>query len=330
MTRTPTTTPARVPLDEGHVVADFRLAARVHRARSERVEDRLAALAGRATEPHGAWTTWRAVDLLLGRQVALKLLPRERADVDACRALAAELRQGVWVAHPGLARRYGLREDDEWIAVAEAWIDDARTLADVAAAFDDAARRQRRLVTLVAKVAEALSVAHGVGLVHGALSPGNVLVTVDGLAKLSDVGLLRLVTPAERVARLAASVHASPEQCLAVRHGHEQRAAASDQFALAALLQETLTGRHPFAPGDDPRGADALVRPRARLASDPALDVVLARALEVDPRDRYPDAAAFADDLLAVVEGRRPSARRPGLVGRARRTAARWARRVVG
>lgn len=312
-TMNPTLPPLdRVPLDEGDVIADFRLLARLPR-----------------THAQAAWTTWRAVDLMLGRHVALKLLRHEHADLEACAMIEDELRRGVFVPHPGLARRYGLRRDDTWVAVAEALIDEGDEIPAFALRAADA-DRTRRVVTLFAKAAEALAVAHGVGLVHGLLSPGNLLVTVDGLPKLSDVGLHRLVLPGLRVQRVLGSAHASPEQWIAARRGHWYASPDSDQFALAALLQHVLSGAHPYA-GDDglAHAGSALVRPRRRLGADP-LDTVLDRALEADPRRRYADLAAFADDLRAVLDGHRVRARPPSVVGRLRRALTRASYRVLG
>ncbi len=302
------------PFFAGDVLADFRL---VKFRPAERTDK--------------AWSAWEATDLMLGRRVALKILRRDHALVESCRTLEKDLERGVWVPHPGLVRLYGVREDDDWIAIAEALIERERTVFEVFRESSEMSRAllDRRIAVVFAKVAEALDVAHKVGVAHGALSPGNVLVTVDGLPKVSDVGLHGLVVPDFQLERIAASPYASPEQFLAMQRCEWVVSPHADQFSLGVLLHCVLAGRHPFASGRGaPRASAALVRERRRLSRATPLDEVCHRALEPDPRDRYPDLAAFADDLLAAVDGAQLQARRPSMVGRLVRMARRWKHQI--
>jgi eukaryotic-like serine/threonine-protein kinase len=134
-------------------------------------------------------------------------------------------------------------------------------------------------------------------IVHRDVSPSNILVSRQGEVKLGDFGIARATRPV-----LAASPpddlydFLSPEQLEGERARIDRR---SDLFATGTVLYELLAGHHPFArPGRDETAA--AIRsgafPRLRNVPDPLARIV-ARALAVDPADRYPDATAMKDAL---------------------------------
>ncbi|MFP5219545.1 MAG: FHA domain-containing protein [Actinomycetes bacterium] len=170
----------------------------------------------------------------------------------------------------------------------------------------------RRAARIAADLADALDRLHAAGLVHGHLEPSSVVVAraADGRehAWVVDVGLGPARAPAAELSRTGSarqSLHAlAPEQLQGAPTGP-----ASDQYALACLLTECLTGRPPFPRSSPlatvtdhlrtlpPRLSDVDVRLPA------ALDVVVARALAKDPRSRFGSCAAFVTAVREVVSG---------------------------
>lgn len=231
---------------------------------------------------------WRAVELATGETVALKRL-REGADVDAVDALRREasLLSGL---------------DTPYVVRLRAVVGSVLVL-DHAAGGSLAALLARRgaldpgeVVTIAAPLAQALAAAHARGLVHGDVTPANVLFTADGMPLLSDLGLARLA--GERLATVDGTAeYVDP----AVAVGGEPDAAA-DVWALAAVCHHLLAGAPPH--GGSSVGevlSSAVAGERAPLGllaptAPRALVSVVEAALVADPAER-PDAAAFAGML---------------------------------
>lgn len=138
-------------------------------------------------------------------------------------------------------------------------------------------------------------------IVHRDISPANLLVSVQGEVKLTDFGIAKaIVKGLETQAGVVKGRfdYMAPEQ--AAGGAVDARA---DLFAAGVVFYELLTGRHPFRRGGDARTLEAVrggeFEPPSRINPDvpPALDRVVARALQVDPGRRYPSATAFKEDL---------------------------------
>ena len=186
---------------------------------------------------------------------------------------------------------------------------------------------RKNLRTLV-RVARAVHHAHGLGVLHRDLKPGNVLFDSAGTPKVTDFALdvfdPALSDPASLDPEEDESLelaYRSPEQL-----GAEGSATArSDVYALGAILVEILTGSPPFAPG--PAGIRERVQgvdppPIRGGPVDAPLAIVASRALEPEPAHRYATAGELADDLERHLRGEPIRARRRSLLHRAAR---RWA-----
>ncbi|MFB9319248.1 diguanylate cyclase [Cryptosporangium minutisporangium] len=218
------------------------------------------------------------------------------------------------VDHPGVVRVHAVGEvDGRPYLVME--LVEGRSLAEV---LHGGVLSQAEAASLGAAMADALSAAHRVGLVHRDVKPHNIMVRPDGQPMLIDFGLIDFgvgdVTSdpdgySGLAARPSGSVagtlaYSSPEQCGLLHRPVDGR---SDLYSLGVVLYECVTGRPPFvaadvgelmhlhatAPPPDPR----VVRPD--LSAGYA--AVVARLLAKDPDDRYPSAGTVADDLRRLL-----------------------------
>ena len=231
---------------------------------------------------------WLARESATGEPVALKRLrtPRDLVARDRLRREAAVL---ACVDHPHVVRlRTLVSAGDELVLV----LDHAAggSLAGVLAA-----RRldAGEIVTVAVPLAEALAAVHVQGLVHGDLTPANVLFTADGRPLLSDLGVCRLV--GEQVDGSAGTVSGTPGYLDPAVLGGSPPGAAADVHGLGAVCYAALTGDAPYTDGGQrrPRLGERLP------AAPPALVAAIEAALHPDPH-RRPGAAELATALFAA------------------------------
>jgi serine/threonine protein kinase len=249
----------------------------------------------------GMATLWRAVDLQLDREVAVKILrPQYSADPGFAGRFRQEARAAASLSHPNIVSvyDYGTDPDGETQYIVMELVDGQ----DLAAILRERGRISTEDAVQVAiAVASALEAAHRRGIVHRDVKPGNILITGDGDVKVTDFGIARAVSEASMTVTgtTLGSVHYfSPEQARG-----DEVTGRSDVYALGIVLYEMLTGRRPFE-GDSAAGV-ALKRltddpPRPLVAGaplPPGLEAILRRALEREPAQRFPDAGSFAEAL---------------------------------
>ena len=255
----------------------------------------------------GMGMVYRAHDHRLDLPVALKLLRPEIAAGDqAERRFVRELVLARQVSHPNVVRIHDLGEDGALRFLTMDFVD-GRSLQEVLR--EDGALPPERAVEIACEITEGLGAAHREGVVHRDLKPANVLLADDGRAFVTDFGVARSLTGSGLTRSggiLGTLSYLSPEQARG-----ETVDGRSDLYALGLLLYEMLTGELPF------RGETANELLAERLTGEPrtirdagvsvpaALETIVARCLAVDPDDRYPDAAALAEDLRAVASGDR-------------------------
>ena len=248
----------------------------------------------------GMAAVYRARDERLGRVVALKLLA---GDDLVQRRFTREARAIAAVDHPHIIPVYDAGEADGVLFIAMRFVagDDLRAII-----ARDGGLRPHRAATIISPVASALDAAHGVGLVHRDVKPGNVLVDAapgrPPHVYLSDFGLARGVMSADGLTRagqfLGTPDYAAPEQISGqVVDGR------ADQYALACVAYAVLTGSVPYKrevpmavlyahlSAPPPR----VTAVRTDLAE--AVDDVIAKAMAKEPDDRYASCGDFADAL---------------------------------
>lgn len=242
----------------------------------------------------------RARELSSGRMLHLKILPRRADERDAEESFRATLGAFAAFDHPHIVPvlRYGSTDSVFWYAMPELAATSLRTMLRDKGTLD--ARTCRRVLT---QIVSALEYLHRHGVVHGAIKPENVLIDRDGWVSVSDPSFQRLHQ--SRITRTrpddtgaAREVLLPPRPTWVAPEDHErgERSPAADQFALAALGYECLSGRPPAA---RPEALQRL-RPDATIQTSRAIE----RALSEDPRQRYASCA----DFLWAMEASVPSA----------------------
>lgn len=191
----------------------------------------------------GMGVVYRAYDPHIGREVALKTIelvggPEEREDQR--QRILREIRAAGRLSHPNIVPIHDVGQTgDVGFIVMELMA--GGTLES--RMRDPSVDRGKHLRSL-AQVASALDYAAGMGVVHRDIKPANVLLTADGTAKLGDFGIARIVSEGNLTRTgfsLGTPKYMAPEQI-----GMEEITPAADQFALAVMAYEALTGRDPY------------------------------------------------------------------------------------
>jgi len=267
---------------------------------------------------------YRAHDERLDRDVALKVLPSGLlTDEAARRRFRKEALALSRLNHPNIETVYDFDTQEGVDFLVMEYIP-GETLAQELAAGP---LPEKEVAALGAQIASALEEAHERGVVHRDLKPGNILVTGRGQAKVLDFGLAMLLRPVgetsqtETLSQEHAVVGTLPYMAPEQLRG-EKVDARSDIYAAGAVLFEMATRRRPFPHEIAARLIDAIQReaPPAPSAINrrisPALDGIVLKALDKDPRRRYQSAADLRVDLerlgapLPLRAAHRPRARR--------------------
>jgi serine/threonine protein kinase len=202
----------------------------------------------------GMGEVWRAEDTVLGRDVAVKILRREYADDPTFLArFRAEARHTAGLAHQGIAAVYDFGEGD---AAAEAGTGSPYLVMELVPGEPlstlvsrDGRLTPERTLDIVGQAANGLQAAHDAGVIHRDIKPGNILVTPDGVVKITDFGISRAansVPLTQTGAIMGTAYYISPEQA-----SGQSVTPASDIYSLGVVAYECLTGRRPFD-GDTP------------------------------------------------------------------------------
>jgi tRNA A-37 threonylcarbamoyl transferase component Bud32 len=190
----------------------------------------------------GMGEVWQATDLVIGRQVAIKILKDEYlGDPTFLERFRTEARHAALVNHEGIANVYDYGEE-EGSAFLVMELVPGEALSTIL-------EREHTLSTdkvldIVAQTASALAAAHAAGLVHRDIKPGNLLITPDGRVKITDFGIARIAdqVPLTATGQVMGTVqYLSPEQA----SGHPA-SPTTDIYSLGIVAYECLAGRRPF------------------------------------------------------------------------------------
>jgi serine/threonine protein kinase/Tol biopolymer transport system component len=302
-------TPPREPLPDGTCVGPYRIRSLIASG--------------------GMGDVYRAHDERLGRDVALKVLPTGLTDDrERLERFAQEAKSASALNHPHIVVIYEIgqarpsfvvesmdqrQRPDEVHFIAMELVE-GETLREFLVAQPPLARR----LEILAQTAEGLGKAHAAGIVHRDLKPDNVMVSIEGYAKVVDFGLAKLVEPANGWNPLGADSptmkaltaqgeligtagYMSPEQILG--KVIDQR---SDIFSFGCIIYETVTGRRPF---DGESFVDTLhevLHATPPAIEHPELQRIVSKCLVKDREYRYQSIRDVALDLRAAGEQRTP------------------------
>jgi serine/threonine protein kinase len=266
----------------------------------------------------GMGEVYRAVQLSLGRRVALKVLaPKLAADDVFRRRFLRESRIAASIDHPSIIPIYETGEDGGLLYIAMRYVDgmDLSTLLRREGRLEPA-----RALAIMAQVASALDAAHARGLVHRDVKPANILLAAgpaggDGHCYLCDFGIIKEVNAQQAQSALTATdqfvgtiPYVAPEQI----EGRDLDGRA-DVYSLGCVLFHCLTGSVPFERMNDIEVVFAHLREpppslsRRAPGLPTAMDAVVARAMAKSSDDRWPTCSALVSAMQAEVRSTSPA-----------------------
>ncbi|MGC9336069.1 MAG: protein kinase domain-containing protein [Anaerolineae bacterium] len=247
----------------------------------------------------GMAVVYKAYQPALERYVAIKALPQELTyDREFVERFLREARAAAKLNHPNIVTIHDVGQADSTYFIVMEYVD-GRSLADLLK--HSAPLPQQRVVQIISHMASALDYAHRHGFVHRDIKPGNVLLDAQGVAKLTDFGIVKAAEGTRLTQTgtlLGTPAYMSPEQARGLEVGH-----LTDVYSLGVIAYELLSGRVPFS-GE----TMAVLHAHAYEAPDlqplpPRARGVLQKALAKRPEQRFPSAGAFAQGLIKAVTG---------------------------
>lgn len=250
----------------------------------------------------GMGEVWQATDLIIGRQVAIKILKDEYlGDPGFLERFRAEARHAALVNHEGIANVYDYGEEDGSAYLVMELVPGE--------ALSTIIEREKTLspdtvLDIVAQTAAALYAAHQAGLVHRDIKPGNLLITPDGRVKITDFGIARIAdqVPLTATGQVMGTVqYLSPEQA-----SGQSASPATDIYSIGIVAYEALAGHRPFTGESQVAIAMAQINdtPPDLPASiaEPVRNLVYA-CIAKNPANRPTSAQALANAAKALRRG---------------------------
>jgi eukaryotic-like serine/threonine-protein kinase len=261
----------------------------------------------------GMGEVYRAHDSRLGREVAVKVLPRGfSVDEERLRRFEQEARAAGALNHPNIIGVYDTGTHEGAPYVVSELLEGETLRARIA----DSPLPQRKALDYATQIAKGLAAAHERGIVHRDLKPDNLFVTRDGRVKILDFGLAKMSEPtiADSETALATAApqttagtalgtvgYMSPEQVRGQKVDHR-----SDIFSFGVVLYEMLTGRRAFQGDSAVETMNAILKEDPKPADNggpplpPGLDRIVLHCLEKSPEERFQSASDVAFDIEAL------------------------------
>lgn len=257
----------------------------------------------------GMAQVYKAVDANLNRHVAIKVIkPMFAEHPEYARRFKREAQAVAKLNHPNIVSLYQFGVVDDTYFMAMMFVDGV----DLDWLIKDYLHDNQTIVLadvlkILTQVASALDYAHGQGVIHRDVKPGNIMINKQGRAYLMDFGLVRDLSIPTLGEIFGSPDYISPEQAVNSANTVPQ----SDFYSLGVVLFQVLTGRLPFT-GRHPNDiamAHVQETPPSPREFNPeisdALEAVVLRCMEKQPEDRFQNGEAFNAALRAAIKGNR-------------------------
>ena len=253
----------------------------------------------------GMAEVYRAQDNVLGRMVAVKvMLPQYAADQSFTQRFKQEAASAANLQSPYIVNVYDWGQDEGTYYIVMEYVrgSDLKTAINQRGAIN-----QRKVAEIGSQVCQALSVAHGLDIIHRDIKPQNIMVQPDGNVKVMDFGIARAKnsTKEQTSSVLGTAHYISPEQAQG-----KELTATSDIYSLGIVLYESATGKLPFDGPDAVSVAmkqvqDEPVPPRELNPEiDPSLEAIIMKAMAKNPMERFATAKEMRSALNDYLAGR--------------------------
>jgi serine/threonine-protein kinase len=255
----------------------------------------------------GMSVVYKGLDTALDREVAVKVLHPHLAGRDESRRrLAREAKAVARLHHPNILEVFDFSSADSQNAYIVTEYIRGQTLRHY---LDEGGMEPPEIAAMIVhELAAALAHAHEEGVIHRDLKPENVMVREDGVLKLMDFGIAKLLETEERMtvtgALVGSPAHMAPEIIEGLEAGPE-----ADVFSLGIMLYAFVTGRLPFTASNTTATLKRILDgdyedPRRRVASlSDELAEIITTCLQRDRRHRYPHAGGLRDALADYLTG---------------------------
>src|SRR5580704_10437974 len=249
---------------------------------------------------------FRALDPSIGREGAIKIIglgevPNAEQRAKQRERLFREARSAGILSHPGIVTIYDMAEEGDVAYIAMEFVAGS-TLEQILSSREPL--EPARLFSILRQTAAALDYAHRKGIVHRDIKPANIIVNEAGVAKIADFGIAKIST-AEQLTQ-AGLIVGTPNYMAPEQVQGKPVDGFADQYSLAVMAYEMLTGEKPFVAEHLTTLIYQIVceapPPAQRMnpTLGPRIETVLQRSLSKQKEARFPNCAAFVEALEAA------------------------------